>query len=78
VLVDDRRLILRSDLFDTEYYGAQAPSLAESGLDPVGHYLTGGTTEGLDPPPLVDTSFYLEENPDVASRSGSSRTSCRL
>jgi glycosyltransferase involved in cell wall biosynthesis/GT2 family glycosyltransferase len=64
---DEVMLVSRSGLFDPGYYAAQAPDLAETGLDPVVHYLARGTTEGLDPHPLFDTSFYREQNPDVAA-----------
>ncbi len=30
------------------------------------HYLKSGATEGYDPNPLFDTSYYLGSNPDVA------------
>ena len=36
---------------------------------PLGHYLTVGWRQNLDPHPLFDVSFYLERSPDV-SRSG--------
>jgi hypothetical protein len=34
---------------------------------PAHPYLTRGASEGLDPHPLFDTTFYLEQNPDVAA-----------
>jgi len=61
-----RRAILRSGLFDSSYYLAQNPDVAEAGIDPLWHYLRFGAAEGRDPSPFFDTSYYLESNRDVA------------
>ena len=41
------------------------PTSPVSGINPLIHYLRSGANEGRDPHPHFDTSFYLEENPDV-------------
>lgn len=48
-----------SNDFDQEYYLDQNPDVAESGLDPLAHYLADGWKEGRDPHPDFNTSFYL-------------------
>ena len=59
----EEQLIERSDLLDPEWYRSQIPEAITSSL--VRHYLTQGAAEGLDPNPLFDTSWYLEEYADV-------------
>ncbi len=61
-------LVAFSGLFDRDYYLSQHPTAA-NGVDPVAHYVEHGVAQGLDPNPWFDTSFYLENNPDVV-RSG--------
>ena len=41
------------------------PDVVQAGLNPLVHYFCYGATEGRDPHPLFDTSFYCETNPDV-------------
>jgi hypothetical protein len=53
-------------LFDTAYYLAQNPDIAQAGIDAILPYITFGTQEGRDPHPLFDASCYLETNPDIA------------
>ena len=53
-------------LFDTDWYLAQNPDVAEAGMNPAVHYLRFGATEGRDPNPLFDTDWYLARNLDVA------------
>jgi len=36
-------------------------------MDPLQHYMTYGWREGRDPHPLFSTSFYLQQNADVAA-----------
>jgi len=59
------KLIRESGLFDTSYYLDRNPDVAESGMNPLAHYLKVGFKEGRDPNPLFETSYYLKENPDV-------------
>lgn len=51
-------------LFDAEWYVRQVPAARR---DPLRHFLDVGWRGGYDPHPLFDTSWYLEQNPDVAA-----------
>jgi lipopolysaccharide biosynthesis protein/ubiquinone biosynthesis protein Coq4 len=53
-------------LFDTKWYLAQNPDVAEAGLNPLMHYFGSGWEEGRSPHPLFDAKWYLAQNPDVA------------
>jgi hypothetical protein len=57
----DADLIRNSGLFDADFYGARYPDAAESGLDPVDHYLQIGAAKGYDPSPLFDTGYYARQ-----------------
>jgi hypothetical protein len=57
----DAALIRGSGLFDADYYCARYPEVAESGLDPVDHYLRIGAAKGYDPSPLFDTGYYARQ-----------------
>ncbi len=52
-------------LFDTAWYLAQNPDVAQAGLDPLQHYLKQGAWELRNPNPLFDSDWYLETNPGV-------------
>lgn len=41
--------------------------VAQSGIDPLGHYLVQGWLDGRDPHPLFDTNWYLNQNPNLAA-----------
>ena len=58
-----------SDLggFDADWYRYVNVDVAESGQDPLSHYLTYGWVEGRNPSPYFSTRGYLEANPDVAA-----------
>src|SRR5690606_9702095 len=60
-------VIGQSGLFDRDYYLQTYPDVAESGMDPVQHYVRHGAAEGRDPCVLFDTRFYIDSNPDVAA-----------
>ncbi len=62
-----REAILASGLFDADYYREQYPDIAESGIDPLGHYLRHGAREGRNPCAFFDTRYYLRNNGDVAA-----------
>lgn len=55
-----------SALFDGGWYLQRYREAAESGMDPVDHYLLHGAAVGFDPHPLFSTSWYLDRNPDIA------------
>ena len=61
----DVDLILNSGLFNKEYYLLNNPDVAESGSDPVQHYLNFGGLEGRCPSPGFNGDYYLTNNPDV-------------
>lgn len=59
-----RRLILRSGVFDTDFYASQ---LKLQLREPILHYLRHGIEEARWPHPLFDTAWYVEHNSDVRS-----------
>ena len=59
------RLLLDSGLFDARFYLSEYKDVADSGINPLVHYLTAGAREGRWPNLYFDTRFYLENNPDV-------------
>ena len=61
------REIRQSGLFDTDYYFANNPDVATSGIDLALHFATNGWKEGRKPSPGFDPQFYLSEYPDVAA-----------
>lgn len=58
--------IKKSKLFDSAFYLENYPDVAQSGVDPLFHFIRFGHREKRNPNPLFDTSYYLEKNPDVA------------
>ena len=64
-VIRERFLIQRTDLFDTDWYRSQYLDVAQSGIDPILHYLEHGYKEGRDPGPLFSTKDYNSANPDV-------------
>jgi GT2 family glycosyltransferase/glycosyltransferase involved in cell wall biosynthesis len=59
------KLLASSPFFSRNWYLAAYRDVAESGLDPLFHYLVFGAAEGRDPGPDFDGARYLEVNPDV-------------
>jgi O-antigen biosynthesis protein len=66
-LQDEIRIIRDSGLFDETYYLDQNPDVAQTGADPLLHFLEHGGFEDRNPHPLMHVSFYLRRYPDVAS-----------
>jgi glycosyltransferase involved in cell wall biosynthesis len=60
-------ICLEAGLFDKDWYLEQNPDVADSGINPITHYLCWGAAEGRDPNPLFDSDWYLKQNPDVAA-----------
>ena len=54
-------------LFDRAWYLNEYQDVANSGIDPVFHYLKYGAGEGRDPGPCFSTVWYLDEYNDVQS-----------
>lgn len=60
-----RKRIAASGLFDSAWYLATYPEVAEAGMDPILHYLDHGAHEGRRPAPDFDPEAYLEANPHL-------------
>ena len=58
--------IRAAGVFDEEEYLRQNADVAESGLDPILHYVRHGAAEGRAAHPFFDAAWYLKHNPDVA------------
>ncbi|MEZ5831731.1 MAG: DUF616 domain-containing protein [Dongiaceae bacterium] len=58
-------VLLKSELFDSEYYLRRNPDVAEAGVDPVLHYVLYGASEMRDPGPWFSTRWYVWRYPDV-------------
>jgi hypothetical protein len=54
-------MIRGSGLFDEGWYLGTYADVADSGLDPIEHYLTIGAARGYNPNPLFDTGFYARQ-----------------
>jgi hypothetical protein len=63
------RRLVRSGLFDGDWYRSQYPDVVQSELCPAEHYLQIGFSQGYKPNPLFDTRWYLRRYEDVR-RSG--------
>jgi GT2 family glycosyltransferase len=64
----EERLIESSGLFDGSYYVANYPESADSG-PPIQHFLRHWAQTLASPHPLFDTSFYLQQRPDLVAAS---------
>ena len=60
-------LIAQSGLFDAAWYCKRNVDVANSGRDPVQHFLHQGWQEARQPNPYFDVEYYLAENPEVGS-----------
>ena len=58
-------LLVRSPLFDAEWYLSQNNDVKEAGLDPTLHFLLKGGEEARQPGVFFNTKHYLAANPDV-------------
>ena len=61
-----------SNLVDDNFYYTKNPDVAAAGIDPEAHYYSNGHLEGRDPNWWFDTSFYLQNNSDVANAQNAS------
>ena len=64
---DAKALQQAAALFDVDYYLAHNPDVAETGVDPLVHFMTIGWIEGRDPSPEFSVNYYLRNNKDVAA-----------
>jgi hypothetical protein len=60
-----RNRILRSGLFDRQWYLRNYPDVAKAGADPLEHYLDFGAAEGRLFNPYFDVSQYVREHPEA-------------
>jgi len=60
------KVLLKSGLFDAEYYLRRNPDVAAAGVDPVLHYLQYGAREMRDPGPRFSTRAYIQRYPRAA------------
>lgn len=66
LLREQIEIVRMSGLFDEKWYLHKYPEVAQSGSDPIEHYLRYGTSEGRNPSAYFDTQWYLQANTDVA------------
>jgi hypothetical protein len=60
-------MVRASGLFDTDWYVTEYPDVANSGVDPLEHYLRFGAWEGRDPSPTFRSDTYLRDHPELAA-----------
>ncbi|UTD55544.1 coiled-coil domain-containing protein [Halomonas sp. MS1] len=53
--------------FDADWYLAQYPDVAKSGIKPAEHFIKFGAIDGRHPSPQFSTDFYLTHYKDVAA-----------
>jgi len=62
-LLAEAALLRACPLFDPAWYIASVPEVAESGADPLLHFLLIGGPAGRDPGPWFETAAYVQANP---------------
>jgi hypothetical protein len=62
-----RERTLAATEFDAAYYLAVNGDVAETGVDPLDHFLASGWREGRDPNAAFSVKDYLENYPDIAA-----------
>jgi len=60
------KLVEQSGLFESRWYRDQYPDVADTGMEPIEHYLRYGAAEGRDPGPNFNTKWYLDTYSDIA------------
>jgi len=60
-------IVSRSKLFYDTYYVENYLDVADSGRNPLLHYIRHGGKEGRAPNPLFDSEWYLRSYPDIAA-----------
>jgi hypothetical protein len=63
--LDDIGQIIKSGLFDAEYYLTSNPDIAAAAIDPLDHFFHYGFREDRRPNPYFDPLWYLNTNIDV-------------
>lgn len=62
------KILKKSYAFDTKYYLSSNIDVAESGMEPLVHYVKYGWKEGRNPNGWFDTNYYLGTYPDVKEK----------
>ena len=65
ITAEQKELIKNSGLFDERFYILENVDVAESGIDPLAHFLLYGGAEGRAPSPLFSSKKYLLDNPEI-------------
>lgn len=60
-------MIEKSGVFDKQWYLTQYVDVAQSGMDPIEHYVLFGAKELRNPSSQFNTAHYLQRNPSLAS-----------
>ncbi len=60
-----KRRVLKSGLFDAEFYLRKYPDVAAAGLDPLQHFVLNGGREARSPSQRFDGPYYVLTNPDA-------------
>lgn len=61
----EKYIVIKSGLFDLEYYLLQREDVKKSSVDPIAHFILYGWKESSNPSKLFNTSFYQKNNSDV-------------
>lgn len=61
----DLAMLASSDYFDARYYLDRYADVAQSGMDPLLHYVDHGASELRRPSRKFDTNFYAKNTPDI-------------
>ncbi len=61
-LRSEATLIRLSGLFDSQWYLKQYPKVAQSGIDPIRHYVKKGVVLGYNPSETFNTCLYIQHN----------------
>ncbi|MBQ2654676.1 MAG: glycosyltransferase [Methanobrevibacter sp.] len=65
LLKESEDIIIKSGLFDEEYYLSKYPDVKESELSPINHYLNFGVSERCNPSNTFNTDEYIKKHPFV-------------
>lgn len=69
-VVQTRRAIVLSGLFDADFYLTEYRDIRSAGIDPLQHYITHGDSEGRKPNAWFDPAFYTRRYMVRAGRTG--------
>ena len=66
--LDGRDPAVLETILDAEWYFNRYVDVPDCGMDPLGHFLRVGITQGRDPNAFFDTTWYYEQYPDIERR----------